>query len=70
MFDDTQIRIMADGPSRLDQGLDDRRAEIEDLETRIAEAVTDEERSRLQARLAQVRAEYVPSDQAQRRSFF
>lgn len=70
MFDDTKIRIMADGPDRLDKGLDERWAEIADLEMRIADAETDEERSRLQIRLAEVRAEYVPSDPARRRSFF
>lgn len=70
MHDDTKIGILEDGPFRLYEGLEERRAEIEDLETRIAEASTDEERSRLQARLAEVRAEYVPSERAQRRSFF
>ena len=56
--------------ARLRQGLEERRAEMQDLETRIADAATDKERSRLQTRLAEVRAEYLPSDRAQRRLFF
>ncbi|MDA8016250.1 MAG: hypothetical protein MPN21_02280 [Thermoanaerobaculia bacterium] len=70
MFEDTKNRILADGPSRLDKGLDERRAEIEDLEKRIAEDVTDDERSLLQTLLEELRAEYAPSDQAQRQSLF
>ena len=70
MFDNTKIRIVNDGPLRLKEGLEERLAVIADLEKRIAEASTHDERARLQARLAEVRAEYAPSDQAQERSWF
>ena len=70
MYDDTKLRILADGPDRLEEGLAERRAVIADLERRITEATTVEERSRLQTRLAEVFAEYAPSDEAKRRSLF
>ena len=57
MFTDTKNRVLADGPSRLRKGLDAKRAEIENLEERIAVAADDEERARLEARLEELRAE-------------
>ncbi|HEX9736890.1 MAG TPA: hypothetical protein VGG06_33400 [Thermoanaerobaculia bacterium] len=54
--------IWTDGPKNLRKGLDERRAEIDDLRARILVTSDLEERRALEQRLQDVLAQYEPGD--------
>lgn len=59
-----------EGPMRLQEALDARRAELEQLAEQLRAAQDPEERERLEQRIVRMLEEYAPSDQEIDQSLF
>lgn len=59
-----------EGPQRLREALDGRRAELEQLAEQLRTAKDGEERERLQQRIQRVLEEYAPNEQEIKHSLF